>query len=51
MVPAGLQGLATISPSGGGSSRSSIATVGWNRVAAPVGRITGSMPSAVRILT
>ena len=32
IVPAGLHGLATISPSGRGSSASSIATVGWKRV-------------------
>ena len=51
MVPAGLHGLATIRPSGGGSSRSSIATLGWNRVSGPASRITGCMPEAVRMFT
>ena len=50
MVPAGLQGLATISPAGRGSSFSSIASVGWKRVEASQGSSCGTIPSAVRIL-
>ena len=50
MVPAGLQGEATIRPAGRGSSFSSIATVGWKRVEASQGSVRGRIPSAVRIL-
>ena len=46
IVPAGLHGLATINPSGGGSSRCSIATLGWKRVSGPASMITTGATSA-----
>ncbi|OBI72343.1 hypothetical protein A5663_07890 [Mycobacterium sp. E740] len=45
-VPVGLAGLATMTPRTGGSSSSSICTVGWKRVSGPQGISTTSQPSA-----
>ena len=50
IVPAGLDGLATIRPWIGPGTWSSSSGVGWNRVDRSVGTETTSIPSACRML-
>ena len=48
IVPVGLAGLATISPSSGPAARSSSSAVGWKRSAASTGSRPASSPSAAQ---